>query len=137
RSTPAQGCEFFVWLQRGGLSAAASLSPAELAARRLSLLKRRLVEVGTQIDWLLKTEPDLTKAHPEFDQSPISSVPKSFELKKTEPTITERFQMPDFKHFFGVLPNDQNALDLFTGECVPEPPDGALSNTPSNPRSQY
>jgi hypothetical protein len=30
--------------------------------------------------------------------------------------------MPDFKHFFGVPPSDQNALDLFAGEWSSQPP---------------
>jgi hypothetical protein len=30
--------------------------------------------------------------------------------------------MPDFKHFFGVAPSDQNALDLFAGEWSSQPP---------------
>jgi hypothetical protein len=30
--------------------------------------------------------------------------------------------MSDFKHFFGVLPSDQNALDLFAGEWSSQPP---------------
>lgn len=30
--------------------------------------------------------------------------------------------MSDFKHFFGVAPSDQNALDLFTGEWSSQPP---------------
>ena len=30
--------------------------------------------------------------------------------------------MPDFKHFVGVAPSDQNALDLFAGEWSSQPP---------------
>lgn len=30
--------------------------------------------------------------------------------------------MADFKHFFGIAPSDQNALDLFTGEWSSQPP---------------
>jgi hypothetical protein len=30
--------------------------------------------------------------------------------------------MTDFKHFFGVPPSDQNALDLFAGEWSSSPP---------------
>ena len=30
--------------------------------------------------------------------------------------------MPDFKHFFGSIPSDQNALDLFAGEWSSSPP---------------
>jgi hypothetical protein len=34
--------------------------------------------------------------------------------------------MSEFKHFFGVLPCDQNALDLFVGEWSSSPPAGRL-----------
>jgi len=58
RATPPNGCEFFAWLSRGGLAVASSLTEAELAAERLALLKRTLVETKTQIDWLLTNEPE-------------------------------------------------------------------------------
>ncbi len=32
--------------------------------------------------------------------------------------------MSDFKHFFGVAPTDQNALDIFSGEWSSQPPAG-------------
>jgi SAM-dependent methyltransferase len=61
RTTAAEGCEFFAWLRRGGLVAAASLSSAELAERRLALLKCTLIEIYAQVSWLLAGEPRLTK----------------------------------------------------------------------------
>ena len=42
RITPPTGCEFYVWLRRGGRAAAAALTVAELDSRRLALLKRTL-----------------------------------------------------------------------------------------------
>ncbi len=42
RITPPTGCEFHVWLRRGGMAAAAALSPTQLAARRLALLNSML-----------------------------------------------------------------------------------------------
>jgi hypothetical protein len=48
RITPATGCEFYVWLKRGGIAAAAALNPSELAARRLALLENVLLETGEQ-----------------------------------------------------------------------------------------
>jgi len=54
--TPASGCEFFAWLRRGGAAAAAFLTPDQLAERRLNLLKRALLEIRQQIDWLLAGE---------------------------------------------------------------------------------
>jgi hypothetical protein len=60
--TRASGCEFFAWLRNGGRVAAASLTETDLAAKRLSLLKRTLVETKAQIDWLLAGEPTLEEA---------------------------------------------------------------------------
>jgi SAM-dependent methyltransferase len=54
--TPAEGCEFFAWLRRGG-AAKAAMSGEELAAQRMTLLKRTLLETKAQIDWLLEGEP--------------------------------------------------------------------------------
>jgi predicted SAM-dependent methyltransferase len=59
RITPANGCEFFAWLRRGGGVAAASLTEIEIAAQRLALLKRTLLETQEQIDWLLAGECSL------------------------------------------------------------------------------
>lgn len=59
RITPTEGCEFHVWLRRGGGAFAASLSVEELDARRMELLKRTLVETLSQIEWLLMSEPEL------------------------------------------------------------------------------
>jgi predicted SAM-dependent methyltransferase len=53
RITPASGCEFFAWLRRGGTTVAATLSPDELAQRRVTLLKRTLLELRAQTDWLI------------------------------------------------------------------------------------
>jgi SAM-dependent methyltransferase len=64
RITPATGCEFYVWLRRGGRAATAALSMAEFAARRLALLKRTLLETREQIEMLLAGEPDLEHAGP-------------------------------------------------------------------------
>jgi SAM-dependent methyltransferase len=57
--TPANGCEFFAWLRRGGGAAASSLTETDLAARRLSLLKQTLLDTKAQIDWLMAGEPTL------------------------------------------------------------------------------
>jgi hypothetical protein len=59
RITPANGCEFYVWLRHGRAADAPLLTEAEFDAQRLSLLKRTLLETKEQIDWLLAggTEP--------------------------------------------------------------------------------
>jgi 2-polyprenyl-3-methyl-5-hydroxy-6-metoxy-1,4-benzoquinol methylase len=49
---PALGCEFHVWLQRGGEEAVAALTESELNAQRLALLERTLVETKEQIEFL-------------------------------------------------------------------------------------
>lgn len=59
RITEPSGCEFFAWLQRGGIAAAAELSDEAVASRRLALLKRTLLEAQAQIDWLLAGQPEL------------------------------------------------------------------------------
>jgi O-antigen biosynthesis protein len=64
RITPATGCEFYVWLRRGGKAVAATLSDEGLAALRLALLKRSLLDLRAQIEWLLAAEPELV-ADPE------------------------------------------------------------------------
>jgi hypothetical protein len=51
--SPAIGCEFHVWLRRGGKAAAAALTDAEVNTRRLVLLKRMLFETREQIDFAL------------------------------------------------------------------------------------
>jgi SAM-dependent methyltransferase len=57
--TPTEGCEFFAWLRRGGAALTAALSAEELAAQRMTLLKRMLLETQAQIDRLLEGEPEL------------------------------------------------------------------------------
>jgi glycosyltransferase involved in cell wall biosynthesis len=46
--TPAIGCEFYVWLRRGGRTAAAALTPEELDRRRLALLEHLLLQAQEQ-----------------------------------------------------------------------------------------
>jgi SAM-dependent methyltransferase len=58
----AKGCEFFAWLRRGGKAAAAALEANELNARRMVLMKRSLLEIQTQIKWLLAGEPGLSSS---------------------------------------------------------------------------
>jgi len=53
RITPTMGCEFHVWLRRGGMAGAATLTQDQLNARRLELLKRTLQQAGEQVDFLL------------------------------------------------------------------------------------
>ena len=53
RITPATGCEFYVWLRRGGQAVAAALTAAQIDARRLALLKRTLLQTREQIDFFL------------------------------------------------------------------------------------
>jgi O-antigen biosynthesis protein len=53
RISPATGCEFHVWLRRGGKAAAAALTEIQLDTLRLGFLKRTLVETREQIDFAL------------------------------------------------------------------------------------
>jgi 2-polyprenyl-3-methyl-5-hydroxy-6-metoxy-1,4-benzoquinol methylase len=59
RTTPADGCEFFAWLRRGGAARVKALAAEEMIVQRLTLLKRTLLETRAQIDWLLAGEPGL------------------------------------------------------------------------------
>lgn len=61
RATPADGCEFYAWLRRGGGAYAASLSVETFNARRMALLKQSLLETLTQVEWLLSGEPELRR----------------------------------------------------------------------------
>jgi len=58
-ATPAKGCEFYAWLRRGGLASSESMTQEQLSARRLTLLKRTLIEAQAQINWLIAGEPEL------------------------------------------------------------------------------
>ena len=61
RTTPAQGCEFFCWLRRGARARMAAMSDAEKADDRLTLLKRSILEMRAQADWLLAGDPALAR----------------------------------------------------------------------------
>jgi SAM-dependent methyltransferase len=63
RITPSGGCEFYAWLQFGGKAVAAALNPAQLAERRMRLLKQSLIEIRAQIDCLIAGEPELANGH--------------------------------------------------------------------------
>jgi glycosyltransferase involved in cell wall biosynthesis/SAM-dependent methyltransferase len=63
RITPATGCEFYVWLRRGGKAVAAALTQAEVDTRRLALLKQALLQTREQIDLLVAGEPELEESH--------------------------------------------------------------------------
>jgi predicted SAM-dependent methyltransferase len=77
RTTPASGCEFFAWLRRGGMAAAAALSAEAFNARRLDLLKLTLLEQRAQIDWLLAGEPTLAAVPPALLPSPQPAPPSA------------------------------------------------------------
>ena len=60
RIMPDMGLEFFAWLRRGAAVTVRSMSVEELNGRRMTLLKRTLLETQEQIDWLIASEPELT-----------------------------------------------------------------------------
>jgi hypothetical protein len=62
RSEPAEGCEFLIWLRRGGHEAARSLSPPVLTQHRLALLKEVLRDLGEQIDFLSRGDEQRAQA---------------------------------------------------------------------------
>jgi SAM-dependent methyltransferase len=63
RVTPTMGWEFFAWLRRGAQARIGTMSDEALNARRVTLLKRSLLETQAQIDWLLAGEPELIAEH--------------------------------------------------------------------------
>ena len=92
--TEADGCEFFAWLRRGGIAMAAGAAAA-FAERRMTLLKRTMLEARAQIDWLLAGEPELVTG-------PLGLLPT------TAPAAPPRFV--DWP------PDRQNAGRAFEGE---------------------
>jgi hypothetical protein len=48
RITPAAGCEFHVWLRRGGKAEMQTMPPATLNARRMALLQAMVQELALQ-----------------------------------------------------------------------------------------
>jgi glycosyltransferase involved in cell wall biosynthesis/SAM-dependent methyltransferase len=60
--TATDGCEFLCWLRHGGKAAVALLSEAERAGTRLALLKRTMLDMKVQVDWLLAGNPRLASA---------------------------------------------------------------------------
>jgi SAM-dependent methyltransferase len=74
RITPANGCEFYAWLRPSGGVVAASLTETDIAAQRLALLKRTLMETREQIDWLVAGEPNLVNAPPALRTSAASII---------------------------------------------------------------
>jgi hypothetical protein len=61
--TAIKGCDFYAWLRFGGKAEAAALNPAQLAERRMGLLKQSLVEIRTQKKCLIAGEPELANGH--------------------------------------------------------------------------
>lgn len=54
--SPANGCEFYVWLRRGGTDQAANMSAQAFNAQRLSLQRQILIELRDQIDFHFSEE---------------------------------------------------------------------------------
>ena len=98
RITPATGCEFYVWLRRGGKTTAAALSETQLNAQRLELLRRTLLEIREQIDFAFEAREGQTPAIPAIS-APQVVVPK--------PNVYARFEHR--------APSDQTAVDVFRG----------------------
>jgi GT2 family glycosyltransferase/2-polyprenyl-3-methyl-5-hydroxy-6-metoxy-1,4-benzoquinol methylase len=119
RTTPPEGCEFLVWLRRGGSAAARSLSSSQLSAQRLRLLKRSIIEARVQIDWLLAGEPDLMASTPALLPPGALDRPPAPATAEAARTTAPRF--------VDWLPTPQNAARAFEGEwssAVPGLPTG-------------
>jgi 2-polyprenyl-3-methyl-5-hydroxy-6-metoxy-1,4-benzoquinol methylase len=108
RATEAVGCEFFAWLRRGGIAAAAALPAEAFAARRMTLLKRTLLETRAQIDWLLAGEPELVTG-PLGLLPATAAAPPPAEEPEPEPEPAK----PRYVDWF---PDRDNAGRAFEGE---------------------
>jgi len=108
RNTEAVGGEFFVWLRRSGKAQAAQPNEV-LAARRLTLLKRTLLETRAQIDWLLTSEPELVTG-------PLSLLPTT--SRTASATQPSRAAEPSqaVPRYVDWLPARENAARAFEGE---------------------
>lgn len=133
RTTPAENCEFFAWLRRGGMAAVASLPAADFSARRLDLLKRTLLETRAQIDWLLAGEPGLAAAPPALlpvtSQPPAPAAPVAMApVAAPAPAPSGPPQAePTNSHYVDWFPTPENAARAFEGEwssAVPGLPTG-------------
>jgi hypothetical protein len=61
RISPAEGCEFHVWLRRGGREMTAALSEEEFDTRRIKLLKHMMLEAKEQVEFLMPEHETLRK----------------------------------------------------------------------------
>ena len=103
----ANGCEFYVWLKRGGAERAANMSAQAFNARRLFLQRQILVELQEQINFHLSQAPS----------SPIQPVIQAH--SSTESTNTE---------YVDWFPRVGNAVKIYEGEwssALPGFPSGA------------
>jgi hypothetical protein len=48
RITPVQGCEFHVWLRRGGMAEVQAMPQADFNARRMALLQAMIRDLAFQ-----------------------------------------------------------------------------------------
>jgi SAM-dependent methyltransferase len=106
-TTEAVGCEFYAWLHRGGKAAAAALTDEALAARRLGLLKRTLLETRAQIDWLLAGEPELVTG-------PLSLLPIPADPAPATPIVAA--PAPEAPRYVDWYPAPENAGRAFADE---------------------
>jgi SAM-dependent methyltransferase len=116
RSTETTGCEFFAWLRRDGTAPVTQRREA-FAARRLTLLKRTLLEARAQIDWLLAGEPELVT-------KPLALLPEPLRLPETRSV--------DW------MPARENASRAFAGEwtsAVPGLPETGIIPLFQDPRT--
>ena len=110
RTTDATGCEFYAWLRRGGKATAAKIPEAVLTERRLTLLKRIMLENRAQIDWLLAGEPELVTG-------PIGLLPivPNTEHERAVPPVHATSEVGAAR-YVDWLPVAENAARAFEGE---------------------
>ncbi len=129
RITEAVGCEFYAWLrsgggeQSGGFGFYQKMSEESFANLRLSLLKRALLEVRPQIDWLLAGEPSLVTG-------PLNTLPRPGStdvLPQVVPPQVSVIEVTDSTEkttprYVDWMPSPLNAVKAFEGEWSSQVP---------------
>jgi SAM-dependent methyltransferase len=105
RGTDANGCEFYVWLKKGGRKSIQSYTEIQFNTRRMRLLKRCLLEQRTQIDWLLAGEPTLLDIQQHAAENEGVVLP-----------VAQADTGPSLPRYVDWAPSPQNAVRVFEGE---------------------
>jgi 2-polyprenyl-3-methyl-5-hydroxy-6-metoxy-1,4-benzoquinol methylase len=125
RIHPTVGCEFFVWLRRGGRQAAAALDQPEVNSRRLALLKRTLLEAQEQIDFVMPDRREVAGAFGELEKAQTDNRILRAELSSLEGKLAEQIALKSelavryYTDALNVIPGD-SAIWRKCGDALKE-----------------